>query len=345
MSYIKEHKEGFVLTILFHVVILLILLNLGFFTPLPLPDEKGVVVDFGNSDDGMGINEPSKKPTPVPQKQEEQQEQVAPPPKPIVESAPPKVNTNQGNEEIVTQDFEQTAAIEQGKKKKEEEDRKKREEEERKQKEKLEKELKEQKVRDQLAQIERQKQQEIEKRRKDSLQRIENARLAEIRRIAEQHRQDSIRRANEDAKIAEINSRAKNVFGGSTGQNNNQSNSSGQGVTYKPGNQGSTTGSAGSQRYGLGSGEGISFNLTGRSAETLRKPGYPGQEEGTVIVQITVDKYGKVTKATPGVKGSTSISPDLLEAAKKAALATQFNEDLNAPALQTGTITYRFVLD
>lgn len=345
MSYFNKHKEGFVLTIIFHLVILLILLNMGFFTPLPLPDEKGVVVDFGNSDAGMGIVEPSKKPTPVPQTMDEQQEQVAPPPTPVADQTPPETNPNEGKEMVMTQDFEKTAAIDEGKKKKEEEDLKKREEEERKRKDQLEKEKKVQQEKDRLAVVERQKQQAIEKRRRDSLQRVEDARMAEVRRVAEKQRQDSIRNAQEQAKIAEINSRAKNVFGGSTGQDKTASNSSGQGVTYQPGNQGSTGGAPGSERYGLGSGKGISFNLTGRSSETLQKPSYPGQEEGVVVVQITVDKYGKVTKATPGARGSTSYDTELLNAAKKAALSTQFNEDLNAPALQTGTITYRFVLD
>jgi TonB family protein len=77
----------------------------------------------------------------------------------------------------------------------------------------------------------------------------------------------------------------------------------------------------------------------------LPKPNYPGNEEGIVVVQVTVDKNGTVTKAEPGVRGSNTANPELIAAAKKAALSAKFNTDNNAPAFQVGTITYRFVLD
>lgn len=322
MSYFNKHKEGILLTILFHAALFLILLKFGFFTPLPLPEDKGVLVDFGNSSVGMGNIEPSIRPEPVQQKQEEIQE-PAPPKTSIPKAAVPEPKTSSGKEEVMTQDFEKTVAVDEGKKKREEEILKKQEEDARKKRE--------------LDEI---------KRKEDIIkQQQENERLAEVRRVAEIRRQDSIRQAQEQAKIAEINKRAQNVFGGSTGQNNNSSSSSGQGATYEPGNQGTTTGTPGAKQYGPGGGEGITFNLSGRSAETLPKPSYPGQEEGVVVVQVTVDKTGKVTKAEPGVRGSTSLNSGLLNAAKQAALSTRFNEDKNAPAFQTGTITYRFVLN
>jgi hypothetical protein len=62
-------------------------------------------------------------------------------------------------------------------------------------------------------------------------------------------------------------------------------------------------------------------------------------------VQVTVNKSGVVTKADAGVKGSNTADTELISAAKKAALQAKFNVDENAPAFQTGTITYRFVLD
>ncbi|MDA3880964.1 MAG: cell envelope integrity protein TolA [Prolixibacteraceae bacterium] len=343
MSYFRKHKEGFILTIVFHAIILLLLLLFGFFTPLPLPDEKGVLVDFGNSETGLGEVEPSPKQQPTPQRQQQTEEQTAPPEpvQPVAEEPA----TNQGDEDLMTQDFEETAAVDEGKKKAEEEARKKREAEEKKRREleqqRRQEELQEQREAEEL----RRRLAEAEQRRQDSIKKIEEARLAELRRIAEQRRQDSIKRAEEQARIDAINSRAKNVFGNNTGQNENGSTSSGQGVTYGDGNQGTTTGTAGAERYGLGGGEGISFDLTGRSAVNVTKPTYPGQEEGVVVVRITVDKYGRVTKAEPGVKGSTSIESVLLNAAKTAALSTRFNPDNEAPAFQTGTITYRFVLD
>jgi len=62
-----------------------------------------------------------------------------------------------------------------------------------------------------------------------------------------------------------------------------------------------------------------------------------------VVVKITVDRSGKVTQAEPGQRGSTTMNPDLLDAARRAALQAKFNVDNNAAAFQTGTITYRFI--
>lgn len=346
MSYFNKHKEGILLTVLFHVALLLILLQFGFFTPLPLPEDKGVLVDFGLSQTGMGKIEPTIKPAPVQPQIEEKQETTTPPPAPA-KPAPviPEPNKASGKEEVLTQDFEKTVAVDEGKKKREEEDRKKKEEEARKKKAADEQKRKEDLAKQQKLERERLEREAKEKRVIDSLQRIEDARLAELRRIAETRRQDSIRKAEQQAKIDAINSRTKNAFGGSSGQSNNSSTSTGQGATYGQGNQGSPTGTPGANTYGPGGGEGITYNLSGRSALSLPKPTYPGQEEGTVVVQVTVDKSGTVTKAEPGVKGSTSLDAGLLNAAKKAALSTRFNENKNAPAFQTGTITYRFVLN
>ena len=54
MEYIREHKKGLVGTVVFHGVILLLLILMGFFTPLPLPGEEGILVNFGDSETGWG---------------------------------------------------------------------------------------------------------------------------------------------------------------------------------------------------------------------------------------------------------------------------------------------------
>lgn len=63
---------------------------------------------------------------------------------------------------------------------------------------------------------------------------------------------------------------------------------------------------------------------------------------GTVAVSIKVDQYGNVTEAIPGVEGTTVTNKDLYDAARNAALKAHFNMKQDAPALQTGTITFRF---
>ena len=114
------------------------------------------------------------------------------------------------------------------------------------------------------------------------------------------------------------------------------SKSTSQGITYGTGNQGVPQGSANAERYGPGGGigNGVSFSLDGRTSQSLPKPRYPGNEEGVVVVQVTVNKSGQVTKAEAGVRGSNTADPELISAAKKAALQAKFNVDNNAPAYQ-----------
>ncbi len=336
MKFFRKHKEGILLTVLFHAGLLLLLFWFKFVTPLPLPEEKGIMVDFGTSDVGMGVTEPPKQSAPqappqvVDERQTEETTQL-PLPQTAAQSVP---KASASKEPIMTQDFEEAAAVEEAKRKAREEQKRKEEE------------LK--KIQDQQrAQVEAERQIRLvrERRVQDSLRRIDEARVAELQRIAEARRRDSLRKAEEDAKMAAINSRAKNVFGPASGQGDKSAQSSGQGVTYKPGNQGSVTGTPGADQYGPGGGEGISFNLTGRSMRTMVKPVYSENEEGVVVVTITVDISGNVTNAVAGARGTTSMNQNLWQAAVKAARATRFDANNNAPAQQTGTITYRFVLN
>ncbi len=59
---------------------------------------------------------------------------------------------------------------------------------------------------------------------------------------------------------------------------------------------------------------------------------------------MSVDRSGKVTQATPGTKGSTTLDEYLLRVAKEAALKARFDPKSDAPVIQKGTITYNFIL-
>ena len=99
--------------------------------------------------------------------------------------------------------------------------------------------------------------------------------------------------------------------------------------------------------YGEGSAtgtEGISYDLAGRQAMSLPKPTYDIRSEGIVVVEITVDRNGKVTKAVPGVKGSTTLEEYFLRVAREAAMSAKFDRKPDAPVIQKGTITYHFIL-
>ena len=112
----KDDIYSLIGTVAFHGVILLIL----WFTVLKteVPDEDGgVLVNFGNVDAAAGMFEPKYT------GQEPPQETTTPPP-PVPE---PQVETPK--QELITQDIEESVALEDAKKKNEEEKRKKAEEE------------------------------------------------------------------------------------------------------------------------------------------------------------------------------------------------------------------------
>lgn len=128
--------------------------------------------------------------------------------------------------------------------------------------------------------------------------------------------------------------------------NNSGSSSTSDGTTGNPGNQGSLNGDPNSNNYiGGGSGEGVKWNLAGRTPLSLPKIDDNSQEQGTVVVDIVVDKNGKVIKATPGSRGSTTTSPILYKKAVEAALRTKFNAKPDLITDQKGTMTFVFLLN
>jgi len=86
-------------------------------------------------------------------------------------------------------------------------------------------------------------------------------------------------------------------------------------------------------------------HLKGRSVlGALPKPTYSVQNEGVVVVDIWVDKYGNVQKAVAGGQGTTVTDKTLWAAARAAAMKAHFSQNADAPELQQGTITYIFKL-
>ncbi len=99
----------------------------------------------------------------------------------------------------------------------------------------------------------------------------------------------------------------------------------------------------GSPGSGSGSGTG-GYGLNGRSLVGKGKVQQECNEEGRVVVKITVDRNGKVINATPGVKGTTNSHPCLMEPAKKTAFLHKWNLDSKAPNQQTGFVVVNFKL-
>lgn len=108
---------------------------------------------------------------------------------------------------------------------------------------------------------------------------------------------------------------------------------------------GSGTGSGGGDGSGTGpgSGPGVSFSLAGRKLFSPPKIFDNSQETGKVVVDITVDKYGTVTYANPGGRGSTTTSANLYRKAKEAAFKAKFSPNPEVEE-QRGTITFVFIV-
>ena len=97
--------------------------------------------------------------------------------------------------------------------------------------------------------------------------------------------------------------------------------------------------------YGIrGDGSGGNYRLGNRTALNKAVPDYPCNEQGRVVVSISVDQSGRVIAAQAGKQGTTNSAPCLLNEAKAAALKTTFNADSKAPSKQVGEIIYNFSL-
>lgn len=267
MKLNKDDIYGLIGTLVFHFIILLILGFTVLKTIIP-EEEGGILVNFGNLDMAAGTFEPRYTGEVIPQN-------TAPVPPPRTETA---------EEEVVTQDIEESVALDNEEKKKEEErkreeDRKRREEEER-------------------------------------------------RRLAEEQRK------REEA----ISNRVAGAFGmGSTderGQGDAQSGTGNQGSPFGNTDHGANEGTGG---YG-------SFNLNGRTigAGGLPRPAYTVQEEGRIVINITVDPKGNVIFADIG-RGTNIDNASMRKSALDAAYRAKFNS-ISGTNNQSGTITYRYSL-
>ncbi len=260
----RKHKyKGIIGTILVHVGILVMLVLLGFTTILPLPEEEGVEVNLGYSDQGMGTIQPKEIPM---------VQQKAPPPTPQPE---PDVV-----EEIATQDTEDAPVVEKT----------------------TEPEVKEVPI---------------------------------VETPVEEIKEEIVK---EEPKV--------NPAAMYKGKSSSSTETGNEGITGKPGDQGKPNGTIDSKNYlGKGGfGDGPSYSLGGRTHRVLPLPAKTFSENGTVVVQITVNKAGKVIKAVAIDKGSNTTNSALRKLAQEAAKKAIFNAKADAAEFQRGTITYHFIV-
>lgn len=122
--------------------------------------------------------------------------------------------------------------------------------------------------------------------------------------------------------------------GGGTGGGNGTGNGIGTGSGYGAGSGG-----------GSGNGSGSGYSLGNRKALSKPAPKYACNEEGRVVVEVSVDRNGRTVNAIPGVKGTTNTAKCLLDQAKIAAMNTRWDASSDAPEKQVGKIVYNFNLN
>ena len=90
--------------------------------------------------------------------------------------------------------------------------------------------------------------------------------------------------------------------------------------------------------------DGISWSLDGRGCNLLKKPDGSVTEIGKIVVEIIVDKDGKVISAKVTHKGTTISNGVMQQRAVNAALNTRFTPaTATQPEKQMGTITYEYI--
>ena len=177
---------------------------------------------------------------------------------------------------------------------------------------------------------EQRKKEEEEKRRKEAeeQERIRKQKEAEAKRIAEERRKQA----------EAISNKVAGAFGIGAAEGNNQGD-----AAEGSGNQGSPFGNS-----DHGENEGIggygSFNLNGRSlgAGGLPRPAYTIQEEGKIVINITVNPKGNVIFAEIG-RGTNIDNASMRKSALEAAKRATFNS-ISGANNQSGTITYVYKL-
>ncbi len=121
----------------------------------------------------------------------------------------------------------------------------------------------------------------------------------------------------------------------------------GEGDDKTPGDKGQLDGDPYAPSYfgtggnGSGGSGGSGYGLNGRGKPSNGKVVPKCDEEGRVVVEIHVNRDGRVTKAIPGVKGTTG-DLCLYEAAKQTALTYKWPADSKAPANQIGFVKIDF---
>ena len=163
-------------------------------------------------------------------------------------------------------------------------------------------------------------------------QKTEAEKKAEAERLAAEKK-----KAEEKAAAEAAAKRVAGAFGKGTQIGNKGTGTTGSGI------EGSPTGNA-AEGKSTGVGGYGTFDLNGRSLGSggVPRPIYNVQDEGRVVVTITVNPAGEVISTSIN-KRTNTVNASLRKAAEDAARKARFNS-VDGVNNQTGTITYYFKL-
>lgn len=168
---------------------------------------------------------------------------------------------------------------------------------------------------------------------------VEAKAKADAERIERQKKEaDEKKRKEEEEKRRKLD----NLIGGVKNAEGNTDG--GEGPDNKGGNKGQLDGDPYAPSYFGGSGPGkggVGYGLGGRGKPTNGKVFPECQETGIVVVEVRVNRQGRVVEAIPGKRGTTG-TQCLFEAAKKTALTFKWPANSDAPLQQIGFVSINF---
>ncbi|MBL7943557.1 MAG: hypothetical protein JNM00_12355 [Flavobacteriales bacterium] len=118
----------------------------------------------------------------------------------------------------------------------------------------------------------------------------------------------------------------------------------GDGTSEEPGDEGKEDGNISGKGVFGGNGGGGGWSLEGRGMTSNPKLDEDPKQAGTVVLDIIVDRNGKVISAKPNISKSKTTSSYLFDLAVKAALTAKFSVKSDAPVNQKGELTFNFKL-
>jgi len=86
----------------------------------------------------------------------------------------------------------------------------------------------------------------------------------------------------------------------------------------------------------------VRYSMKGRTITNKPRVDIMTEEHGTVVVDVTIDKYGHVISAVPGAKGTTTESKYLMTKAKQCAETALYDTKPTYPLKTQGTFTITF---